>query len=74
MCKDSEVLYEEDSRLEYVGNFHKFQVQSCDLIMLQEHHLDASKIQSYYNMLHGDWRYYWIPAHGQSVSCMYDSE
>ena len=24
---------------------HKFQVGSCDLIMLQEHHLDASKIR-----------------------------
>ena len=45
---------------------HKFQVGSCDLIMLQEHHLDASKIQSYGNMLRGDWRYYWIPACGQS--------
>ena len=44
---------------------HKFQVGSCDLIMLQEHHLDASKIQSYGNMLRGDWRYYWIPACGQ---------
>ena len=34
--------------------------------MLQEHHLDASKLQSYGNMLRGDWRYYWIPACGQT--------
>ena len=34
--------------------------------MLQAHHLGASKIQSYGNILHGDWRYYRIPACGQS--------
>ena len=34
--------------------------------MLQEHHLDASEIQSYGNMLRGDLRYYWIPAYEQS--------
>ena len=35
---------------------HKFQVGSCDLIMLQEHLLDTSQIQSYGNILPGDWR------------------
>ena len=45
---------------------HKVRIWSCDLITLQEHHLDASKIQSYGNMLRGDLRYYWIPACGQT--------
>ena len=43
---------------------HKFNVGVCDMICLQETHLSDKRIDTYGNMLKGNWKYYWTPAIG----------
>ena len=41
---------------------HKFNVGVCHMICLQENNLSDKQIDTYGNMLKGNWKYYWTPA------------